>query len=300
MNPVAPHSEVFAVAGATGTVGGRVVHLLRQAGHPVRALVRGAERRPERATLEALGVEVVEADLAAVETLTAACAGAGTVVCTVTTMPHGAGDGLRRVDRDGVVALIAAAERAGARRFIYLSYSGGIEQPSPLHDAKRSCERALAASALAFTILRPSFFMQAWFGGQALDLARGTCRVFGEGTAPVSFVSADDVATLAARAALRSGDGIRRVLEIGGPQALAPLEAVAAVGRGLGRSLQVEHVPVGTLRAMQTSADPVQSTFGALGLAYASGDAVPGAVATAAELGVELQSMADYAATLAG
>ena len=83
---------------------------------------------------------------------------------------------------------------------------------------------------------------------------------------------------------------------------LAPLADRIAmsetIARNLGRSLQFEHVPVGALRDMQASRDPLQSTFGALGLAYAYGDPIPDAAATAAKHGIRLSSVADYAATL--
>jgi hypothetical protein len=57
-------------------------------------------------------------------------------------------------------------------------------------------------------------------------------------------------------------------------------------------------VPEAALAAMQASSDPLQSTFGALGLAYAHGDAIPDARETAAAYGVQLTSIPQYAATL--
>src|SRR5262245_59599053 len=101
------------VVGATGKVGGRAAMRLRERGRDVRAMVRGGERRPEAAPLAAAGIEIVDADVTAPETLAAVCAGVDTVVCTITSMPHGRDDGLRRVDHDGSLALIEAAERAG-------------------------------------------------------------------------------------------------------------------------------------------------------------------------------------------
>ncbi len=285
------------VVGATGAVGGAIAIELRRAQREVRALLRNAASRPEGARLKASGIDLVDGDLRAPDSLGAACAGVHTVVCTVTTMPHGSDDGLRRVDRDGVLALIDAAARAGVARFVYLSYSGGIEQPSPLHEAKRGAERALLASPMEAVILRPSFFMQAWLGGHALDRQRGVFRVWGAGTAPVSFVSAQDVARLAVAAACRDEPG-GRTLEIGGPEPTTPLEAARIIGDALGRQLEIEHVPEPALAAMQAADDPLQSSFGALGLAYAHGDAIPNARETAAGYGVRLTSIPEYAATL--
>jgi len=141
------------VVGATGQVGGRIARRLLGQGRAVRALLRegSAERT---APLLAAGVDAVPGDLRLPRSLVAACEGADTVVCTATTMPHGADDGLRRVDRDGVLALIEAAESAGVRRFVYLSYSGGIDTPSPLHEAKRAAEARLRSSRMETCALR--------------------------------------------------------------------------------------------------------------------------------------------------
>lgn len=287
------------VVGATGAVGGSIAKRLRQAGREVRVMLRGGAKHPRAEELKTSGMTVVDGDLRNADTLAAACKRAEVVICTVTTMPHGSDDGIRQVDRDGTLALIEAAENAGAGRFIYLSYSGGIREECPLHEAKRACEARLAESSMDSAVLRPSFFMQAWLGGHALDLAKGTLRVYGDGTAPISFVSAADVARLGA-AVVERGEAGQLKMEIGGPQPIAPVEAGRRIGAAVNRALAIEHVPVEALQAMQASEDPVQSTFGALGLAYAQGNAIPDAAETAARYGVALTSVAEYAASLRG
>ena len=219
------------------------------------------------------------------------------MVCTVTTMPHGQDDGLRRVDHDGVLALVDAAERARVRRFVYVSYSGAIEEPSPLEKAKRAVERRLRQGKMDAVILRPSYFMEAWLG-RNLDLEKNTFQVFGEGTAPVSFVSGADVAEIAVAVLGRPVEGQFHI-EIGGPEPVAPLEAVRRMEAVLGRALRVNHVPMQALSAMQASDDPVQSTFGALGMGCAKGNAIPNAVETAAKYGVRLRTIEDFMAALA-
>ena len=115
------------VVGATGLVGGQVAQKLRRQGESVRALVRGGDAHPKVQPLRAAGMEIVDGDLTVPETLALACRGIATVVTTATSMPTGANDGLRRVDLDGTLALIEAAERAGVKRFVYTSYSGNIQ-----------------------------------------------------------------------------------------------------------------------------------------------------------------------------
>lgn len=120
------------VVGATGLVGKRIALRLREEGRNVRALVRGGTQHAQAKELIGAGVEIADADLTRPETLAAACAGIETVVCTASSMPQGRADGLRRVDREGVLALIEAAERSGAKGFLYASYSGNIRDESPL------------------------------------------------------------------------------------------------------------------------------------------------------------------------
>lgn len=289
------------VAGATGLVGGRIARGLRERGRPVRALVRGGASRDEANTLSSAGVEVADADLTRRDSLTSACAGVDTVVCTVTSMPQCRDDGLRRVDLEGVLSLIDAAERAGARRFVYVSYSGNITAESPLATAKRACEDRLLAGNMEFAILRPSLFMEVWLGPLVgFDPMQGRVRIFGSGEAPVSFVSGLDVASFGVALATQP-EAVRHKIEIGGPQALSQRQVVTIFERHLGRSMELETVPLAALEEQHRDAkDAVQKTFAALMLAYAQGDTIDNARESADRYGVKLQSVSDYARRLVG
>src|SRR5512134_1307607 len=101
---------MYLVVGATGLVGGAVAQQLRKQTCDVRALVRGgAAHQGARALLQS-GVSVVAGDLRDPLTVAGACSGVDTIVCTATSMPAPSGDALQRVDQDGVLGLIAAAE----------------------------------------------------------------------------------------------------------------------------------------------------------------------------------------------
>ena len=65
---------------------------------------------------------------------------------------------------DGVeIAAIEAAKASGVRHVVKLSAMGALaDGVSPLMRAHARVERALEESGLAFTILRPTFFMQNW------------------------------------------------------------------------------------------------------------------------------------------
>ncbi|HKD49582.1 MAG TPA: NmrA family NAD(P)-binding protein [Candidatus Acidoferrum sp.] len=284
------------VVGATGFVGQPLALGLRRRGRAVRALVRGGTRHEKAGPLVSAGIEIVDADLTKLETLPAACAGVETVLCTATSMPHGKDDGLRRVDHDGTLALIGCAERSGVQHFVYTSYSGNIREDSPLETAKRDCEKRLLGSRMRATILRPSYFMDMWLSpALGFDPANGRARIYGAGEAKASYISVQDVVAfalaVAANPAHRSA-----FLEMGGPEPLSQLEAVGIFERALGRKIELERVPLAALEEQHRSTDPLQKTFGALMMAYAKGDAIPGCLETARQYGVTLHSVSDYAA----
>jgi uncharacterized protein YbjT (DUF2867 family) len=285
------------VVGASGFVGNSIVLRLREKSHRVRALLRGGTKRAEAKDLLDAGVEVVDGDLTRPETLKSACAGIETAVCTATSMPHARDDGLRRVDHDGVLALIDAAERAGVKKFIYTSYSGNIRIESPLETAKRDCEDRLLAGHMQAVILRPSYFMEAWLSpALGFDPASGSARIYGSGEAKVSYISAFDVAEFAAAAATRAETG-HQVIEMGGPDAVSQLDAVRLFEEALKKKFTLDFVPLAALQAQHKSTDPLQRTFAALTLGYAQGDVIPKSRVNAERYGVRLRSVSDYAAS---
>jgi len=258
--------------------------------------VRGGIHHEKAAPLTSANAEVFDADLTKPETLPSACAGVDTVLCTATSMPHGKDDGLRRVDHDGVLALIDSAERAGARHFVYTSYSGNLRVDSPLETAKRSCEHRLLASKMRATILRPSYFMEMWLSpALGFDPANSRARIYGPGDAKVSYISFQDVVSFAVAAAAKP-QGKSAILEMGGPEPLSQLDAVAIFERALGKKIALEEV-LAALDEQHRSTDPLQKTFAALMPSYAKGDIIPGSQETPRRYGVTLHSVSEYAAT---
>jgi uncharacterized protein YbjT (DUF2867 family) len=239
------------VAGATGDLGGRIAGLLLDASAPVRVLVR----TPEAARAwTRRGAEARQGDLSEPASLDAACAGVSVVVTTANSAARGGKDTPRSVDLEGNRSLIDAAKRAGVGRFVFVSaLIADPESPDPFLRAKGRTELYLRESGLQHSILAPDMFMEVWLqmvvGGPAL---RGEPVVLvGEGARKHSFISAGDVARIAAEIALDTGSAVPSYLPLGGPQALSWTEAVAICERVLRRSLRVERVapgePVGAL-----------------------------------------------------
>jgi len=141
---------IVLVVGATGKFASLVVPELQRRKVTVRALVRD-EARAARA--RAMGAtETVIGDLRDADSLAAATHGVDGVfhigpAFTADEAPMG-------------VALVVAAERSGARKFVFSS----VIQPTNLrlanHASKIPVEDALYSSGLEYTILHPANFMQ--------------------------------------------------------------------------------------------------------------------------------------------
>jgi NADH dehydrogenase len=283
------------VVGATGFVGGGIALRLAKQGHRVTALVRSGADHQKAKALQSAGVELIEGDLSQQETLAIATQNLDTIVCTATSMPSAANDGLRRVDHDGVLALIDAAEQQGAKRFVYVSYSGNLREDSPLETAKRTCENRLLAGKMEAVILRPSYFMEVWLSpALGFDPAGGSVRIYGSGDAKVSYISGANVADFGLSAVTWKYSGKNTILELGGPEPLSQLDAVRIFEKAMNKKVKTYQGPVEALQAQHNSSDSLQKTFGALMLGYAKGDVVDGAT-IAREHGISLHSVTEFA-----
>src|SRR5215472_3366081 len=101
---------VTMVVGATGFVGGIIANNLAKQGTRTSALVRHGRAHAKAQQLLSAGVDIVEGDLASHGSLENVFKDVDVVICTATSMPTAANDGLHKIDHDGVLALIEAAE----------------------------------------------------------------------------------------------------------------------------------------------------------------------------------------------
>lgn len=226
------------VVGGTGRLGREVVHRLSTACEGVRVLARRSAPSPSR-------VEVVTGDVRD----PGACARAVRGVRTVVSAMHGFAEDPRGIDLRGNENLIAAATEADVEHVVLLSVHGAApDHPIDLFRAKHAAEQRLTASPLAWTIVRPTAFMELWVSLLAAPLmTKGSTVVFGPGTNPINFVSVHDVADLVVRA---STDATMRGhrLEVGGPEDLSFRQLVATFERVAGVTGAKRHVPLSVMR----------------------------------------------------
>jgi uncharacterized protein YbjT (DUF2867 family) len=238
------------VTGAAGFIGTNVVHALRRRDVSVRVLVRDRKRAGR---LSAWGAEVVVGDVTDGTVLRAACTGARAVVHLVSIIKGSRGD-FERVMEHGTRELVAAAEVAGVGRFVLASALGLDERTKdavPYYTAKWEMERAVRSSSLDYVVLRPSFVFGADGGvlPTFVRLARyaPVTPIVGDGRSRLQPIWIDDVAECFARSVDLPAAG-RRVLELGGPEAVTWDEFWERLKRVLGARRPSLHVPIGLLR----------------------------------------------------
>jgi len=140
---------VLAVTGATGFVGGHLLRLAREAGHPVRALTRGW-RPPEE------GIDWIDGALDRPEALARLCDGADAVIHVAGLINAPTRAAFEAVNVGGTANMVDAARDIGVKRFIHISSLAAREpELSDYGWSKARSERVVASSGLDWTIVRP-------------------------------------------------------------------------------------------------------------------------------------------------
>lgn len=221
-------THIIAVAGATGRLGGMIVHALRKRGARVRAIVRQRTPKERRIPLEQTGSDVVAVDYADPTQLRRACDGA---VCVVSALA-----GLREVIVDAQSALLDAAVASAVARFIPSDFAIDFYRiPAGSNrnlDLRREFARRLDAAPLAATSVLNGMFAEL-LRGQAPFILSPIRRVvyWQDADQPMDFTTMDDTAAFTAEVALDRNTP--RFLRIAGEVASArDLAAIATEVKG--------------------------------------------------------------------
>ena len=240
------------VTGATGFVGPKIVHALREREQPVRSLVRRPGER-SAATLAAWGSELVQGNMGDAASLRRAVEGAEVVVHLVS-IRQGSDEDFRRVMEQGTRDLVEAARDAGVGRFVLMSALGTSEEAKdlvPYYRAKWEMEQAVRGSGLEHVIFRPSFAFAR--EGGILPTFRKLARVapvtpiIGSGRQRIQPIWVDDVAAYFAESVDKT-EAANGTFELGGPDAVTWNEFWQRLKRSLGQRRPSVHVPMGLMR----------------------------------------------------
>jgi uncharacterized protein YbjT (DUF2867 family) len=204
-----------------GKVGAEAARLLAAQGEPVRVLVR----RPEKvAALSRAGVEVVEGDLTAPESIDAAMRGVSSVILVSLAIPD---QELNVVDR---------AVRAGVDHVVKITSKASADSPVARRRGQAEIEAGLIASGLGYTLLRNNVYMQNFL---VLAPAIANAGSFGANTGDgrAALIDSRDVAAVAAAIATNPAPHRGRTHWLTGPESLSYADAAAILSKVLGRPI---------------------------------------------------------------
>jgi uncharacterized protein YbjT (DUF2867 family) len=220
--------EPILVVGATGAVGSELANQLHHKGERV----RGATRNPTSASRRlGSGVEYVEFDLERPETYATALAGVKRVFLI-------ARPGDDHSDRLAI-PLLDEMKRQNVRHVVDLSAYGAETRDD---FALRKIEKHLEASGMAFTHLRPNWFMQVFASGPLLAGIHSCAAIaIPAADAKISYIDVRDIAA-AAVVALTTDGHANKAYTLTGPQSLGHDEIAHEISSAIGKAIR--YVPI--------------------------------------------------------
>ena len=255
---------LVALTGATGFIGQYLLRELSGRGYRIRVLLRRPTALPVECASALIG------DLEKPQNMAAALAGIGAVIHTAGLAHAMSGhpqDDYRLLNTEATIALARAAERAGVRRFVFLSsiraQSGpaapGVlteeREPRPTDAYGRSkleAERGLETTNLDWVALRPVLVYGPGAKGNMAELVRLARSPYPLPLAGLkarrSLLALDNLGE-AIDTVLQAPGPLRRPLLVADPEPLTVGEMVVAMRRGLGRTAGLFPVPAPLLQA---------------------------------------------------
>jgi nucleoside-diphosphate-sugar epimerase len=256
---------MIALTGATGFIGRHLLRELPRRGYRLRVLLR----HPSEVSLQS--ASAVIGDLARPQNMSEALAGVDVVIHTAGLAQAMSGlpeQDYRTLNTEATIRLAQAAQRAGARRFVFLSSiraqcgpaAEGVvtEDMSPRPTdaygrSKLAAEEGIAGLDLDWVALRLVLVYGPGVKGnvaQLMRLARSRLPLpFGSMTARRSLLSVDNLVA-ALDTVLATPKPLRRPLIVADPEPLTIPEMIAAMRHGLGRRSGVISVPPSLLAAI--------------------------------------------------
>lgn len=217
------------ITGATSDIGREVIRRLAEAGQPVRAMCR---RRQQVDEFQAAGVDAVLGDLDDPASVRRAMQGCDRVFLLTLAAPTQRQHGRTAVD---------AAVATGVRRIVHLSTADADPDSAvPWAKAPALTDRQITASGLAWTLVKPTAFMQ-----NLLDSAAPIKRGFlpqtsGDGAA--GWIDSADIAAVVGRVLAEDGHESREYV-LTGPELFSAPDLARELTALTGRRVRYLHLP---------------------------------------------------------
>jgi len=239
------------VAGATGTIGQATVRALLRQGHTVVCILRPQSPQSLAQWAQRLdGAQLRQADVSSLQSLQHDAVGGEQFDAVVSCMASRSGvpADAWAIDHQAQCNVLQAAQGCGVKQFVLLSAICVQKPLLTFQHAKLAFERELMASAVQWSIVRPTAFFKSLSGQIARVRSGKPFLVFGDGTLTACKpISDDDLGDYLA-GCLRDPAFHNRVLPIGGPgPAITPRQQGQLLFDAVGKPARYKQVPVALL-----------------------------------------------------
>ena len=260
---------LIALTGATGFIGQHLLRELTKRGYHLRVLLRRPASLPLETTNAVIG------DIARPRNMSAALEGVDAVIHSAGLAPAMSGvpeDDYRILNTEATIGLARAAQRAGVKRFVFLSSIRAqcgptadtvvteADEPRPTDTygkSKLAAERGLAELDLDWVSLRPVLVYGPGVKGNMAHLMRIARSPLPLPLASIharrSLLAVENLLA-AVDTVLTATGALRRAFIVADPVAFTVAEMIAAMRRGLDRRPNVFPLPVALLELLLRAA----------------------------------------------
>lgn len=229
-------NRTLLLAGATGYLGSHIAKEMKKRKLSAKLIAR----RPEKLIyLESSRLELVKAEVTIPETLIGICEGVDTVISTVGITRQKDGLTYMDVDYKANLNLLREAQKAGVRKFIYISViNGDKHRDLKIMEAKEAFVDELKQSGLEYTIVRPNGFFSDM--KDFLEMSKkGKVFLFGNGEQLLNPIHGADLAEVC----LNLVDDSAKEISIGGPEILTHNEIAQMAFEVNNKKPRIRHLP---------------------------------------------------------
>lgn len=223
------------LAGATGYLGGFIAAELQNREYPTKLVVRN----DKHILLNIEYFEIIVAEVTRPEDLTGIMEDVEAVISTVGITRQKDGLTYMDVDYQANLNLLKEAEKAGVKKFIYVSaFNADKLTHLKMAYAKEQFVAALKNSELEYCIVRPNGFFSDM--AEFMNMAKkGKAELFGDGGYRMNPIHGKDLAEVCVDAIASN----EKEIEVGGPEILTHKEIVDLAFNTLEKKAKISYMP---------------------------------------------------------